>query len=210
MPGPYEGVSRLATPIRAIVFDFGGVLYTYNYRHSLEHFASHLGITVQQAEAAWESRIAEFERGEIDELTYWEAFRKAGGVRQSDSELHEMFVGMFHPMPESLRIKYQLKGKYLLGMLSNNCAWEQDLEKRLDLREGFDFVMMSYEVGARKPEPVIFEKLIAQCGMSPDEIVFIDDTPAYGEAVRKAGLHFIHFRSAGQLREELHMLQVWF
>lgn len=210
MSGSQLAASRLSTPIRAIVFDFGGVLYTYNYRQSLEHFASHLGISIERAEAAWESRIAEFERGEIDESTYWAAFRQAGGIGHSDTELHEMFVGMFHPMPESLRIKDRLKGRYLLGMLSNNCAWEQDLQKRLNLRDGFDFVMMSYEVGARKPEPVIFEKLIAQCGMRPEEIVFIDDTAAYGEAVQKAGIHFIHFRSAAQLREEIHLLQVWF
>ncbi len=192
------------------MFDFGGVLYTYNYRQSLEHFSSHLGISVERAEAAWESRIAEFERGEIDEPTYWAAFRQAGGISQADEDLHEMFVGMFHPMPDSLRIKDQLKGRFLLGMLSNNCAWEHDLQKRLNLREGFDFVMMSYEVGARKPESAIFEKLVLQCCMRPEEIVFIDDTTAYGDAVRKAGMHFIVFRSAAQLREELHMLQVWF
>lgn len=203
-------MSRLATPIKAVVFDFGGVLYTYNYRQSLQHFAAYLGISLEKAEAAWESRIAEFERGEISESAYWTAFREAGGVTQTDSELHEMFVGMFRPMPETLKIVRQLEGRYLVGMLSNSCEWEQDMQRWLDLRQGFDFVMMSYELGARKPEPAIFAKLIERCEMRPEEIVFIDDTPSYGEAVRASGIHFIHFRSAGQLREDLHMLQVWF
>ncbi len=210
MSGALTNVPRLTTPIRAVVFDFGGVLYTYNYIQSLHHFAKRLGITYEKAEAAWNARIAEFERGEIRENEYWEAFRQAGGISTSDAELHEMFVSEFHPMPESLRIMRSLKSRYTVGMLSNNCEWEHDLNRRLHLREGFDFVLMSYEIGCRKPEPLIFEKLIAQTGVRPEEIVFIDDTVAYGDATRQAGIHFIHFRSASQLREELHLLQIWF
>ena len=60
-------------------------------------------------------------------------------------------MGMFHPMPESLRIFRQLQRKYLLGMLSNNCEWEHDMESRLHHRDLFYFILMSYELGALKP-----------------------------------------------------------
>ena len=197
-------------PIKVIAFDFGGVLYTYNYIRSLHHFSTTLGISYQRAEAAWSSRIEEFERGEIAETDYWSAFRKAGGIDRDDAYLHEMFVSMFGPMPATLEIKRRLKPQYRLGMLSNNCEWEQDMNSRLHLRDGFDFVLMSYEAGARKPEPKIFEQLIDRAGVRPEEIVFIDDTSAYGPAVEAAGIRFIHFRSPGQLREELHLLSIWF
>lgn len=197
-------------PIKVIVFDFGGVLYTYNYIQSLHHFSGKLGISYERAEAAWNARIDEFERGEITETEYWSAFRKAGSVERDDAFLHEMFVSMFAPMPESLEIKRRLKPQYRLGMLSNNCEWERDMNSRLHLRDGFDFVLMSYELGARKPEPKIFDLLIDRAGVRPEEIVFIDDTSAYERTVEAAGIRFIHFRSPGQLREELHLLSVWF
>lgn len=202
--------SQNRSPIKVIVFDFGGVLYTYNYIQSLHHFSSTLGISYQRAEAAWSSRIDEFERGEISEAEYWKAFREAGGVAKDDIFLHDMFVSMFAPIPESLEIKRRLKPQYRLGMLSNNCEWERDMNARLHLRDGFDFLLMSYEAGARKPEPKIFDLLIDRAGVRPEEIVFIDDTAAYGQAVAAAGIRFIHFRSPSQLREELHLLSIWF
>jgi putative hydrolase of the HAD superfamily len=203
-------LSQNRPPIKVIVFDFGGVLYTYNYIQSLHHFNKTLGISYTQAEAAWNSRIDEFERGEIPEAEYWKGFRETGGVERDDRFLHEMFVSMFAPMPESLEIKRRLKSDFRLGMLSNNCEWERDMNGRLHLRDGFDFVLMSYEVGARKPEPKIYELLVKQAGVRPEEIVFIDDTAAYGPFVEAAGIKFIHFRTAPQLREELHLLGVWF
>ncbi|MCM2273149.1 MAG: HAD family phosphatase [candidate division Zixibacteria bacterium] len=203
-------LSHDRTPIKVIVFDFGGVLYTYNYIRSLHYFSGTLGISFERAEAAWNARIDEFERGAITETGYWDAFRKAAGVEKDDVFLHEMFVSMFTPMPESLEIKRRLKPQYRLGMLSNNCEWERDMNGRLHLRDGFDLVLMSYELGARKPEPKIFELLIDRAGARPEEIVFIDDTAAYGPAVEAAGIRFIHFRSPRQLSEELHLLSVWF
>lgn len=203
-------LSHDRSPIKVIVFDFGGVLYTYNYIQSLHHFSETLGISYERAEAAWNARIDEFERGEITETEYWSAFRTAGGVEREDAFLHEMFVSMFAPMPDSLEIKRRLKPQYRLGMLSNNCEWERDMNSRLHLRGGFDFVLMSYELGARKPEPKIFDLLIDRAGVRPEEIVFIDDTAAYGPGVEAAGIRFIHFRSPGQLREELHLLSIWF
>ena len=186
------------------------MLYTYNYIQSLHYFSRELGISYEQAEAAWNARIEEFERGEIHEAEYWQAFRQAGGVNRDDAALHEMFVSMFAPMRDSLEIVRRLKPYYRVGMLSNNCEWEHDLNRRLNLRDGFDFVLMSYEVGARKPEPKIFQILIERAGVRSDEIVFIDDTAIYRQAVEAAGIRFIHFRTATQLREDLHLLGVWF
>lgn len=202
-------VPRVTTPIRAVIFDFGGVLYTYDYWVLMRDFARELGISAELASQAWETRIEEFERGEITERDFWQAFKVTARVKADDTLLHEIFVRQFAPMPDSIHISVDLKSKYLVGLLSNNCAWEADLDKRLRFRRNYELVIMSYEVGARKPEPRIFQILVERTGCRPEEIVFIDDTSSYADVVTQAGIHFIPFRSAGQLKDELHTLGVW-
>lgn len=41
----------------------------------------------------------------------------------------------------------------------------------------FDIKIFSYEVIVLKPDKKIFEKLVAESGMQPDEIVYSDDSP---------------------------------
>lgn len=202
-------VPRVTTPVRAVIFDFGGVLYTYNYWILMRDFAKELNISADLASQAWETRIEEFERGEITEKDFWQAFRITARVRAEDSFLHDVFVRQFAPMPDSIHISLALKKRYMVGLLSNNCAWEADLEKRLQFRHNYDLVIMSYQVGCRKPEPRIFQVLTEKTGCRPEEIVFVDDTASYADVVTQAGIHFIPFRNAQQLSEDLHLLGVW-
>src|SRR5512141_2658858 len=117
-------VPRVTTPIRAVIFDFGGVLYTYDYWVLMRDFARELGISAELASQAWETRIEEFERGEITERDFWQAFKVTARVKADDAFLHEIFVRQFAPMPDAIRMSLGLKSKYLVGLLSNNCAWE--------------------------------------------------------------------------------------
>lgn len=202
--------ARQLTPIRAVVFDFGGVLYTYNYDTLVQEFSKDLDISAAKANKAWMKRIEEHERGEISEKEFWKAFKDTAGLKVDDQVLHDIFIRQFRPMPETLALIPRLRAAgYTVGMLSNNCEWERDLQKKFNHRQGFDFIMMSYELGSRKPELNIFKQLIDRTGLAPEQIVFIDDTAEYAEAVHKAGVRFIPYRTIGLLVEELHLLGVW-
>jgi HAD superfamily hydrolase (TIGR01509 family) len=54
-----------------------------------------------------------------------------------------------------------------------------------------------------KPEPAIFEYLLGRYGLSPNDTVFVDDSPPNIDAARSLGLKTVWFRDARQCKVEL-------
>jgi epoxide hydrolase-like predicted phosphatase len=78
------------------------------------------------------------------------------------------------------------------GLLSNSWGNEYD---RSDWHEMFDVVVISGEVGMRKPEPAIFELAVRRLGIPADACVFIDDMEPNILAAERAGLAGILHRT---------------
>jgi HAD superfamily hydrolase (TIGR01662 family) len=80
----------------------------------------------------------------------------------------------------SMQVLRSLRGKYMLGVVSNfaipECVWK--LLENLGLEEFFDAVVISAEVNKRKPSPKIFEKALESLGVDASETVFVGDTPS--------------------------------
>jgi HAD superfamily hydrolase (TIGR01509 family) len=70
------------------------------------------------------------------------------------------------------------------------------------LQQFHDYVL-SYEVGAIKPSPLIYQEAIARAGCLPGECFFTDDALVNVEAARAEGIDAVQFQSLEQLRHEL-------
>jgi putative hydrolase of the HAD superfamily len=70
----------------------------------------------------------------------------------------------------------------------------------------FDTVVISGEVGMRKPEPAIFELVLHRIGLPADECVFIDDMAKNIVAAKEAGLAGIVHRSFDETAAALRTL----
>lgn len=64
-------------------------------------------------------------------------------------------------------------------------------------------VLVSGRVGLTKPDPAIFELLLARYGLDPARTVFVDDSPANVVAAARAGIDAVRFTGATALRGEL-------
>jgi putative hydrolase of the HAD superfamily len=87
-----------------------------------------------------------------------------------------------------------VKGTFRLGLLSNfthaPAAWQ--VIDILGLRSYFDVVLISGELGYRKPHPMVFEKLIDSLGVQREETIYIGDDPeADIRGAQQAGLRAI-------------------
>ncbi len=89
------------------------------------------------------------------------------------------------------------------GLLSNSWGNEYD---RTDWHEMFDAVVISGEVGMRKPEPGIFELAVDRMGLPADECVFIDDMAHNIVAAEQAGIVGIVHRTFDETAAELEAL----
>lgn len=80
------------------------------------------------------------------------------------------------------------------GLLSN--SWGREGYPRERFAELFDAVVISGEVGLRKPDPAIFTLAAGRLGLPPADCVFVDDLDVNVRAAEAGGMAGVHHRSA--------------
>ncbi len=198
--------------IRAIIFDFGGVLIEWDphnlYRHyfsqpeKIEQFLAEVNFSQWNLE---QDRGRSFAEG-IAELSaqfpHYARYIHAFGERWE-----ETLVGSIDGTVEILR---QLKqAGYPLYALSNWSAETFPLARgKFDFLDAFDEIVLSGSIGMVKPERAIFELLLRKIGRPASECLFIDDAQANIETAREMGMIALLFQSPEKLKMELKALNI--
>jgi HAD superfamily hydrolase (TIGR01549 family) len=104
----------------------------------------------------------------------------------------EPFHEVMKPMPGALETLEKLKGRYRLGLISN-FTYSPTVTRALDelgLSPYFETVVISADLGIRKPSPVIFDKAMADMGLNePEKAMFVgDDVDADIMGALKSGM----------------------
>jgi FMN phosphatase YigB (HAD superfamily) len=99
------------------------------------------------------------------------------------------------------------RGKYKTALLSNiNRQFIQRAFSDRELRELFDEVLLSTEVGVAKPMPEIYDMAALRLGVLPGECIMIDDSEVNVDGARRAGMRGVLFETPQQCRAELAQL----
>jgi HAD superfamily hydrolase (TIGR01549 family) len=201
--------------IRAIFFDFGGVI--------LEGFdgVDHDAIEVEfgleaKALRKWVYRDSRYMDLQIGRVTYdeWtDSIRKAmaaGGQGERAEEMVKRFQDaerlVNHDMVGLIK---RLHGRYKLGIISNTIPGMMDrLRRLLDFVDLFDVVVGSGDVGIAKPDEGIFLRATEEAGVTPEQSVFTDDRADFAEAARVVGMHGFHFTDYERFVEDLRSVGV--
>jgi putative hydrolase of the HAD superfamily len=75
-----------------------------------------------------------------------------------------------------------------LALVSNCSHSTRGIVDRLGLEDLFDTVVLSFELGVRKPDPGIYEAALDGIGAEPGDAVFVDDQTAYCDGARALGI----------------------
>ncbi len=111
--------------------------------------------------------------------------------------------------PGILELLQTLKSKgYKLGFISNTTVFESVVLDTWGIRDLFDVISFSWEVGVKKPTKEIFDVTLNKLDVAPEEAVFIDDGQKNIDTVKSFGMHGIKFESVDQLHKELTLLGV--
>jgi epoxide hydrolase-like predicted phosphatase len=204
------------TPIRAVISDFGGVL-TSPLQDSFLAFQQASGISLEQlgtamaavAHAAGANPLFELETGRMTEAEFLRSLEvQLTAQLGRDVRLHgfgEQYFEHLHPNSELIDYMRSLRGRgYRLAICTNNVReWEPLWRAKLPVDEIFDVVVDSAFVGARKPEPRIYELTLERLGVEPTEAILVDDIEINCAAARELGMQAIWFRSNEQALAEL-------
>jgi len=82
-------------------------------------------------------------------------------------------------IPETEEMLSTLQESYPLGLLSNftHAPAARTILDQLDLNRFFDVILISGEIGYRKPHPLVFQMLSSELGFNPNEIAYVGDDP---------------------------------
>ncbi|MBX3456054.1 HAD-IA family hydrolase [Ferrovibrio sp.] len=178
-----------AAAIKAVLWDFGGVILTSPFE-AFRRFEAARGLPQDfirgvNSRNPHSNAWARFERGEIDAAGFGTLFlaeSTALGHALHGSEILPLISGDLRPrMVAALR---KLRGTYKTACLTNNmplghgAGMAQDSGKAAaiaDVLSLFDAVVESSKVGVRKPEPAFYEHACKLLQIAPTEAVFLDD-----------------------------------
>ncbi len=202
--------------IEAIISDFGGVL-TSPLLESFTALMDSSGISLEsvgKAMAAISERdganpLVELETGRITETAFMRAMSDEISAQSGkDVELHgfgERYFEHLHPNERVIDYMRELRGRgYKMAICTNNVReWESRWRAMLPVDEIFEVVVDSAFVGARKPEPRIYEITLERLGASAESALMIDDVEVNCEGARRLGITAVRFRSSEQAIEEI-------
>ena len=96
--------------------------------------------------------------------------------------------------PEFKRVGKEFKREYSLALLSNDVKeWSEYLRNKFEINDLFKTIIISGEVGLRKPDVRIFHLILEKIQALPDECIFVDDNLYNLKPASRLGMKTVRF-----------------
>lgn len=172
--------------IKNIIFDFGGVLVNLNPKKSLEAFTAigMQGVTEYLTLYGHVGPFGKIENGDIGVEQFHDDIRALFGVSATDEQIDEAWQSFLGEIPvEKMRMVHELAKTHRVFLLSNTnpihiSRLQEFNDNGFPLHECFEKCYLSFELGLSKPGRAIFEHVLNDAGLLPEETLFVDDGPA--------------------------------
>lgn len=198
--------------IKTIVFDFGGVVGSFDHRLTTKRLADHSGLSLEELHAHLFGSALEdaYESGRIGTKEFLQRLGETCQLTCSEEIVATAWADIFWPNEEVCALLPRLKPRYrlLLGSNTNELHARQFLTQFAEWLVPFDALVLSYQIGVRKPKAGFFEHCIRRAGCTPSECLFIDDLPANVAGARACGWQGIVYTDFPDLRKQLAALEI--
>jgi putative hydrolase of the HAD superfamily len=173
--------------IKNIIFDFGNVLFDLDLDKIEQGFRQLFGPSYAQASEKLlrDNVFHRYEVGEITSAEFIEAIRLSAPPHPPHDAIVQVWNSIFLQMPkERFELLLSLKNRYKVFLLSNindlHATWIDEYLVREhgihDFKDRyFDGVYYSHLVRLRKPDLQIYEYMLEDAKINPEESIFIDD-----------------------------------
>jgi epoxide hydrolase-like predicted phosphatase len=199
--------------IKAVVFDIGGVLEIVDEPVVwLDRWRVRLGLDTDEFAAA----LAQLDPddvigvGRLSEPEFRQRYVEIFGLGEAEAdafmaEMWDWYCGELDlAMVDYVR---SLRPRYQTAILSNSAdGARREEQARYGFEELVDTIIYSHEVGLAKPDPRTYELTCKRLGVSPDEMVFLDNTPAIVESAREFGIRAVLHESTPRSIAEINAL----
>ena len=211
LPVAVPALAPLPT-VRAVIFDWGGVLSPLIFSKHTRTWEQRLGLAEGMLnQVLWGSEWRRLEIGAIPQ----EAFddHVARGLGLPDTAAVRRFYQEYYVDdyldPEVVAWVRALRGRCKVALLTNAFPGHADLLRDrhdFDPCIEFDVYVNSAEVGLAKPDPAIYQLVLDRLETAPGEAIFLDDQVRNTDAAEALGMHALVYEDAATARGDLEAL----
>lgn len=206
-----NGWAKEVQPYKAIIFDFGDVIATYDRALEIDFVKDSLNISRKEAIAMLKKvQEMELEDDEQDVYEYLLHFVRSHGLSTDQSRFwirqwNQIMSIALKEIPGMLDLVKALNNKgFMTPLFSNVTSYHARAVAKAGYYDHFEPLFLSYELKAEKPDLKAYSLVLKQLSIPAKECLFIDERPENVEAAIQVGMDGILFESPAQLVEELH------
>lgn len=198
---------RINDMIKAIIFDFGGVILRTHDWAGRQRWEQRLGLPEHGAEQlVFNSEMGRLaQHGRITTNDLWQWVGQQFGLSAADlAQFRADFWAGDVLDGELVTLIRGLRPSYQTALISNAFDDLRDvLTNEFAIADAFDVIVISAEEGIMKPDPRLYHIALERLGCRPEEAVFIDDFAHNIAGAQVVGLHTIHFKPGIDLVREI-------
>lgn len=196
--------------IKNIIFDFGGVIINIDYHLTAKAFEK-LGITNFKnlfSQASQTNLFDDLEVGAISSSEFRNELRRIINLDITDEQLDNAWNAMLLDYPKHrLDFLLDIRKHYRTFLLSNTNQIHKDCYYASLLKDHgikgldglFEKLYFSHEVGLRKPDPAIYQLVLDQNNLKPEETLFIDDSAQNLAIPQSLGIQVYHLANGEEV-----------
>lgn len=192
--------------IKAVLFDFGGVIAEEGFLEGLKAIARKSGLPPMEFFKKGHDAVyaTGYVTGNASETDFWKTLRLQTGIMGRDDEFRKEILNRFILRSGMLKIVDDIKSqKITVGILSDQTDWLDILEKRHHFFKHFDIIFNSYHLGRSKKEPGFFDEVRKSLGLKNENILFVDDNDGNTERAQSRGFRIHLFTNEESLKVSL-------
>ncbi len=196
---------------KAVVFDLGKVLLEFDFGIAARTLATSSDVTAVEFQRAIDQSplLHAYESGRIGSRRFYEEIVGKTGYRGNEGDFRKSFADIFAEIAPMVALHGDLRARGIPACIFSNTneIAVGHIRERFPFFKDFDAHVLSYEVGAMKPDPAIYAAVEGVTGRRGNELLFIDDR---SENVAAAGMrgwqtihHVDHVMTPGEVRRRL-------
>lgn len=168
-------------PPKAVVFDLGKVLVEFDYAIAASKLEPMCAVPAAELKAAMDQSplLYRYETGLISTDQFFAEVQKHAGFRGDITAFGELFADIFTSIESMVALHSSVRSRgFPTYLFSNtNPLATQHIRQRFPFFDFFNGYVLSYEHGAMKPDPKLYEVVEKLARRRGPELLYIDDRP---------------------------------
>jgi putative hydrolase of the HAD superfamily len=196
--------------IKAIILDIGGIIIKEEAHIAREILAKKFEFDSMKFKEYAFRRLSESYKGTLHYIDFFREMIKEVGIKATPEEMAKAWIDARTKISKWIEVNKnfleKLNKKYVTVSLTNSTKLNDSIKIRQDAYKLFKLNVISYEVGARKPEKEIYEALLdklEQLGIEPNQAVFVDDKEENLVVAKDLGINTLFSKDGEEIESKL-------